>query len=206
MKIEWRGLLAAGALLPTLCWADAADSLRNFVKDVKAGRANFTQTVNSPNAPKAKVSSGVFEFQRPNRFRFVYRLPYPQQIVSDGVKVWFHDPDLNQVTVRKLGDALGATPAGLLASQSIDKDFELRALADQDGQQWVQATPRSKDGTIQWLKVGFKAGARLPSTFEIADSFGQRSVLQMSDFKEEASLPAASFKFTVPAGADLTEQ
>ena len=197
------GCALAAGLLPA-ARADATEALRAFVRDVKSGRAEFSQTVSSPDGTRKKVSSGRFEFSRPNRFRFDYLKPYPQTIVSDGLKVWFHDPDLNQVTVRKLGDALGSTPAALLAGQAIDRDFELKTLPDRDGLQWVQAWPRNKDGTIQWLQLGFR-GKTLAS-LEIADSFGQRSVLQFSGFEVDPLLAADAFLFQVPAGADLSEQ
>ena len=182
--------------------AGAADALRAFVQDAKAGRASFTQTVHAPNGNRTKVSSGRFEFSRPNRFRFEYQKPYAQTIVSDGEKVWFHDPDLNQVTVRKLGEALGSTPAAILAGQSIERDFDLKDQPDQDGLSWVLATPKGKDGTIQSLRVGFKG--RSLSVIEIADSFGQRSVLQFADLQILPSLPPATFHFAVPAGADVS--
>mgnify|MGYP003703627059 CR=1 FL=1 len=182
--------------------AGAADALRAFVQDAKAGRASFTQTVHAPNGNRTKVSTGRFEFSRPNRFRFEYQKPYAQTIVSDGEKVWFHDPDLNQVTVRKLGEALGSTPAAILAGQSIERDFDLKDQPDQDGLSWVLATPKGKDGTIQSLRVGFKG--RSLSVIEIADSFGQRSVLQFADLQILPSLPPATFHFAVPAGADVS--
>jgi len=208
-----RKLLAAtfGALLgvlllahPMLARADAVDALRSFVRDVKTGSTDFTQTVTSPDGAKKKLSSGHFDFLRPNRFRFSYTKPYAQTIVGDGQKVWFHDPDLNQVTVRKLGDALGATPAALLAGQTLERDFELAAQPDRDGLAWVQATPRTKDGTIQWLKAGFRG--RVLVAVEIADSFGQRSLLQFSGLATETVPPADSFRFVVPPGADVSAQ
>ena len=191
-------------LAATSAQADAVDALRAFVRDVKTGRSDFTQTVTSPDGARKKVSSGRFEFSRPNRFRFTYLKPYPQTIVADGQKVWFHDPDLNQVTVRKLGDALGSTPAALLAGQNLERDFELSAQPDRDGLNWVQATPRNKDGTIQWLKAGFRGKSLV--AVEIADSFGQRSLLQFAELATEVTLPADSFHFAVPAGADVSEQ
>lgn len=184
--------------------ADAADSLRAFVKDVKGGKSTFTQTVTSPDGAKQKVSSGSFSFARPNRFRFDYTKPYAQTIVSDGNKVWFHDPDLNQVTVRKMGDALGSTPVALLTGSSIEKNFELKNQPDKDGLEWVQATPKEQGGTIQWLKAGFKG--RALAVVEIADSFGQRSMLKFNELSTDAVPPAPSFVFTVPAGADVSEQ
>ena len=109
--------------------ADAVDALREFVRDVKTGRAAFTQAVTSPDGAKKKTSSGSFEFARPNRFRFAYTKPFEQLIVADGQKVWIYDADLNQVSVRTMDKALGATPAALLAGAALDKDFELQRLA-----------------------------------------------------------------------------
>jgi outer membrane lipoprotein carrier protein len=115
-----RALLAAGLLscFALAAQADALDTLREFVRDVKSGRAVFTQTVTSADGAKKRVSSGSFEFARPNRFRFAYAKPFEQLIVSDGQKVWIHDVDLNQVSVRKLGAALGATPAAARSGSS----------------------------------------------------------------------------------------
>ncbi|MCV4784314.1 outer membrane lipoprotein carrier protein LolA, partial [Escherichia coli] len=88
------------------------------------------------------TSHGRFEFVRPNRFRFEYAKPFEQVIVADGQKVWLYDTDLNQVTVRPMNQALGATPAALLAGGSLDKDFALKPLPDRDGLQWAEAQPR----------------------------------------------------------------
>lgn len=185
-------------------WADAAESLRAFVRDVKAGQSPFTQTVTSPDGKKQKVSTGNFSFARPNRFRFDYAKPYAQTIVSDGSKVWFHDPDLNQVTIRKMGDALGNTPVALLTGSSIEKNFELKNQPDKDGLEWVQATPRETGGTIQWLKAGFKGKAL--AAVEIADSFGQRSLLKLEGLATDTAPAATTFTFAIPAGADVSEQ
>lgn len=104
---------------------DAVAQLRAFVKDVQSGRGSFTQTVTSPDGKKTRKSAGTLEFLRPNRFRFTYTAPMEQLIVGDGKQVWLYDTDLNQVTVRPMGQALGATPAALLAGGSLDKDFVL---------------------------------------------------------------------------------
>ena len=184
--------------------ADAVDTLKEFVRDVKTGRAAFTQVVTSPDGAKKKNSSGSFEFSRPNRFRFAYLKPFEQLIVGDGQKVWIYDADLNQASSRKLTAALGSTPAALLAGGSLDKDFDLSALPAKDGLDWAQALPRNKDGAFQSMRVGFK-GKELAAV-EIVDSFGQRSLLQFAQFVANVNLPAEAFKFTPPPGADVIEQ
>ena len=184
--------------------ADGVETLRDFIRDVKSGRAQFTQTVTSPDGAKAKTSSGSFEFSRPNRFRFAYAKPFEQLIVADGRKVWIYDADLNQASSRKFSAALGATPAALLAGGTLDKDFDLAALPARDGLSWAQATPKLKDGAFKSVRVGFR-GKDLAAV-EILDAFDQRSVLNFSQFSAEVRLPEATFRFTPPAGADVIEQ
>jgi len=184
--------------------ADAVDTLKDFVNNVKTGHAAFTQTVTSPDGAKKKSSSGTFDFSRPNRFRFTYAKPFEQVIVADGQKVWIYDADLNQVSSRKFSQALGATPAALLAGGSLEKDFNLSALPPKDGLEWAQATPKAKDGAFQSVRIGFKG--RDLSAVEITDSFGQRSLLQFTQLAANAPVSADLFKFTVPAGADVIEQ
>jgi outer membrane lipoprotein carrier protein len=184
--------------------ADAVDTLRAFIRDVNTGRAQFTQTVTSPDGVKKKTSSGSFEFARPNRFRFAYAKPFEQLIVADGQKVWIFDADLNQASSRKFSSALGATPAALLAGGSLDKDFDLVAVPAKDGLDWVQANPKLKDGSFKSVRVGFR-GKDLAAV-EIVDAFDQRSLLQFSQFTAGVSFAADAFRFTPPAGADVIEQ
>ena len=203
-----RALIATVAALVATRSAPAragpVEMLREFVQTVRSGQARFTQTVTSPDGKRRRVSHGVFEFQRPNRFRFAYAKPFEQTIVADGQKVWLHDPELNQVSVRRLSQALGATPAALLAGGSLDEDFELSAQPARDGLEWVQATPRQRDGTIQTLRVGFRG--RDLAALEILDHFGQRSVLEFPDFRANVAVPPGQFRFAPPPGADLIEQ
>lgn len=210
LKTPRRSLLALlmaaalGVVLPGLAQADAADALRNFVQNVPSGRGAFTQTVASPDGAKKKSSSGSFEFLRPNRFRFDYAKPYEQQIVADGQKVWLFDVDLNQVTVRPYDQALGATPAALLAGGNLERDFTLTNEADAGGLQWARALPKAREGSIRSVRVGFR-GKEL-AAFEITDAFGQTSRLEFARFEPGAAIPAARFKFNPPAGADVLPQ
>jgi outer membrane lipoprotein carrier protein len=199
--------------------ADAVATLRSFVKDVQTGRGSFTQVVTSPDGQKTRKSTGTLEFARPNRFRFAYAGPTEQLIVGDGKQVWLYDTDLNQVTVRPMSQALGATPAALLSGGSLDKDFTLKALSVESSSaaaasstpsqarsslEWVEALPRHKDGQFQSVRVGFKQGQL--AALEILDSFGQRSRLDFAQFESKVALPATRFEFTPPAGADVLKQ
>jgi len=202
--------------LASLSWAGGLDSLESFVKNVKTGRADFTQVVTSPakegQSPRVKTSSGTFEFSRPSRFRFAYSKPVDQTIVADGQTLWLFDVDLNQVTARKQAQTLGSTPAALIAAapnlQALQADFTLTDAPDVGGMQWVSATPKSKDGQLQTVRVGFLGSDKTASlaALEIVDSFGQRSVLTFSKFEVNPRLSADAFDFKPPKGADLIRQ
>ena len=193
-------------------WAGGLESLEKFVKTVKTGRADFTQVVSAPakagQAPRAKTSSGTFTFARPNRFKFVYQKPFAQSIVADGQTLWLYDVDLNQVTARKQAAVLGATPAALIAAapdlQALQADFTLRAEPDQDALEWVLATPKAKDSSLQSVRVGLRDGALV--VLEMLDSFGQKSTMRFSAFQTNLPLDAATFQFQPPPGADLIRQ
>ncbi len=181
--------------------ADAADLLRRFTREVKTARADFTQTVTATEGGRKKVSSGSFEFARPNRFRFAYRKPFEQTIVSDGQKVWIHDPDLNQVSVRPLAQALAGTPAALLAGGELERGFTLTVQPAADGLDWVQARPKAGEGSVREMRVGFRDQDL--AALEILDAFGQRSLLQFSRLVTGLALPPEDFRFVVPPGADV---
>ena len=188
------------------------DALENFVKSAKSGRADFTQVVSEParqgQSARSKTSSGTFEFVRPSRFRFDYRKPFEQTIVADGQTLWLYDPDLKQVTSRKQAQVLSSTPAGLIAAapdlSTLRKDFNLESAGEKDGVQWVQATPKSKEGQLRSVKVGFR-GDQL-AALEILDGLGQRSVMTFSNMELNATIPSDTFAFKPPPGADVVKQ
>jgi outer membrane lipoprotein carrier protein len=200
----WLAVWSALTLIPMSAHADAVDALKAFVQQVKTGRATFIQTVTSPDGAKTKTSSGSFEFARPDRFRFAYTKPFEQLIVADGQKVWIYDSDLNQVSSRKFSQALGATPAALLAGGDLSRDFDVVAEPSKDGLDWAKATPKAKDGAFESMRIGFK-GKQLVAV-EITDNFSQRSRLTFAQFNANIELPAESFRFIIPKGVDVLEQ
>ncbi len=205
MSRSWTAAVAGAVVLATSpAHADALQSLREFSTNVRSARAAFTQTVTSPDGKRTKTSAGEFEFARPDRFRFAYTRPFEQLIVGDGQKVWIFDPDLNQASSRRMSQTVGATPAALLAGASLEKDFDLSALPDRDGLSWVQALPKSKEGTFQSISIGFR-GSQL-AAIDLVDNFGQRSSLRFDAVEVNASVDPARFHFVPPPGAEVLEQ
>ena len=199
--------LILGVLLvlsATAVRADAVDRLRQFLETTKLLRADFSQTVLPKNGRKPQFSSGSMAIARPHKFRWQIEKPYPQLIVGDGEKVWLHDPELNQVTVKKQGAALAGSPAALLAGEGVgalEKHFALKDAGVRDGLEWLEATPKATDSGFEKVRIGF-AGAELRA-MELTDSFGQQTSLVFSKVERNPPLAASTFRFTPPKGADV---
>ncbi|MTV38648.1 outer membrane lipoprotein chaperone LolA [Duganella radicis] len=199
-------LLGAGLLLAGAAHASALEQFKSFVASTKAAKGEFTQRqVKNTNGDKPKVSTpatGTFVFARPGKFIWTYLKPYEQVLQADGDKLYIYDKDLNQVTVKKLGDALGSSPAAILfGSNDLEKNFTLSEAGSKDGVEMLRAVPKNKDSSFEDIVISMKDG--LPFTMELKDSFGQSSVLWFKGIEKNPALNAASFKFVMPKGADV---
>lgn len=186
-------------------YAGGVDALKSFIGDTRTAKSAFSQTVTDQNGKLRQKSEGTLAFSRPGKFRWVYQKPYEQLIVGDGNKLWIYDADLEQVTVKKLGDALGSSPAALLAgSNEIEKYFVLKDAGIQDGMEFLEAKPRDKESTFEMVRMGFAGGTL--KTMELKDSFGQTTVLKFSKLEKNPSLNNSEFKFSPPKGADVISE
>lgn len=192
-------------LLTPHAHAGGVDALKSFISDTRTAKSAFSQIVIDQNGKLRQKSEGTLAFSRPGKFRWAYQKPYEQLIVGDGVKLWIYDADLEQVTVKKLDEALGSSPAALLAgSNEIEKFFVLKDAGIRDGMDWLEAKPRDKESTFEMVRMGFVGGTL--KTMELKDSFGQTTVLNFSKLEKNPSLNSSAFKFTPPKGTDIISE
>lgn len=201
--------LLALLLVSRMACAGAIDRLHQFLETTKTLRAGFTQIVIAKNGKRPQQSSGVMIFVRPGKFRWQIEKPYSQLLVGDGEKIWIYDPELRQVTVKKAGQALGGTPASLLAGESggksaLEKNFVLREAGEREGLEWVEALPKTQESGFEKLLLGF-AGAELKA-MELFDNFGQTTSLQFSSLERNPSIAPALLRFTPPSGVDVISE
>lgn len=180
----------------------AREQLKAFVTQVQAASGDFSQYTVGPQGQTKPPQTGKFLFMRPGRFKWDVLRPYAQQIVSDGKLIYQFDPDLNQVTVRQVDRALGASPAAILfGSGSLEQSFEVTALPNKESMSWLRAKPRQPDAGFVHLELGFKDG--LPQRIVLLDGFGQTTHVQLSGFVRNPGLSTSNFDFVPPKGADV---
>ena len=189
-------------LLSNSALADGVSSLRDFFNNTTTMRAQFSQVVNDKQGRKIQEVDGIMQLQRPNKFRWDYKKPYEQQIVSDGKQVFLYDTELQQVTIRELSKSLGSSPAALLAGgEAVEKNFTLKNANRKDGLTWVLALPKDKDSGFDRVLLGFKADKL--RKMELYDSFSHVTHITFDEVERNPILQDATFLFTPPKGVDV---
>lgn len=191
--------------LPAIASAASVEALKSLLNQTTTVKARFAQMVLDKNMKMLQQATGTMEFSRPGKFRWEYNKPYEQTIVGDGARLWIYDKDLNQVTVRKLDKAIGASPAALLAgSNEIEKNYALKSVGAEAGLDWLEAIPKAQDTAFERIRLGFsKAGLE---AMELKDQFGQKTVIKFADLERNVKVAAETFKFTPPKGADVISE
>jgi outer membrane lipoprotein carrier protein len=196
--------LAFALALPLAALGGGLDDFLAFNTTAKTATARFEQQVFDRAGKVIERASGTFAFARPGKFRWTYETPNKQVLVGDGAKLWIHDPDLNQVTVKRIDRAISSTPAALLAGRDdITALFTLRDAGSADGLSWVEALPKAQDTGFERVRLGLK-GQTL-AAMELQDQLGGRTLLRFSDLKANAPVATGTFKFVPPPGADVIE-
>jgi len=176
-----------------------------FVASTTSAQGQFRQEIRERDGRLLESSEGSFAFQRPGRFRWEIREPHRQLLVADGDLLHFHDPDLAQVTQRRLDQALAATPAAVLFGHaSLERDFEVRDLGESSGLAWFEALPRSADAGIERMRIGMHQGQ--PEIMDVIDAFGRLSRFSFFAVRRNPVLDPALFRFVVPPGSDVIRQ
>jgi outer membrane lipoprotein carrier protein len=204
---------AALVVAAPAAFASGTEQLKAFVAQVHSARGDFVQkeikapskaqTPNGMAQPSVSgTSSGTFVFSRPGKFIWTYEKPYEQVLQADGENLYVYDKDLNQVTVRKLGGALGASPAAILfGSNDLEQNFTLRDAGVKAGIDWLELTPKAHDTQFERVGIGFRDGNL--EAMELHDVFGNVTLLTFSNIQKNPPLKPDAFKFAVPKGADV---
>lgn len=193
------------ALLPVRAEDAPVQHLRNFLARAHTLQAEFSQVLVDEKGNSEKRSNGMFYLARPGKFRWDYQKPYKQEIVSNGGKVWFYDVDLEQVTAKRLNEAIGSTPALLLSGEvALETNFTIEKQALDEGLYWIKLLPKSEDSGFKYVLLGLD-GDKLAG-MELSDNFGQLTRIYFNNVKTGIKLEPSLFEFKPPAGVDVFEE
>ncbi len=192
--------------LPHVTNAETApiEKLKIFLANTRSLTADFKQVTLNENGQAGQTSHGLFYLSRPGKFRWSYKTPFEQEIVSNVGKVWFYDADLEQVTIKKLDESLGSTPALLLSGEiSLDENFTLQQQGVDEDMQWIKLSPKKEGSGFNYILIGMSGGSI--GGMELSDNFGQLTRIYFLNVKKNLPLADSVFEFTAPEGVDVFE-
>ncbi len=176
--------------------------LQAFLKATKSLTADFKQVLINEAGDPYQTSYGVFYLQRPGKFRWDYLKPFQQQIVSTSGKVWFYDTDLEQVTIKKLDESVGSTPALLLSGDiSLENNFTMENQGVDGNLQWIKLLPKNQESTFKFITIGLNKGSL--AGMELSDNFGMLTRIYFSNVLLNPPIKPTLFEFKAPKGADV---
>lgn len=201
-------LSIAVSLSSASAYASAIEQFKSFVANNKTAKGEYTQQqmkIVNGKSVVGKLASGDFKFARPGKFIWAYTKPYEQLLQTDGDKLYIYDKDLNQVTIKAVGDAIASSPAAILFGNiDLEKNFKLKEVGLNQGIEWLEAIPKAKDSQFESISIGMKDG--LPLGMELKDAFGQISLITFKNVEKNPNFPADQFTFIIPKGADIFKQ
>jgi len=176
--------------------------LEKFLAKTQTLEANFQQTLRTHEGEVLQQTEGKFYLNRPGKFRWNYKTPYEQVIVSDGERIWIYDVDLQQVTVQKQSTGLPSSPMALLQdSEKLYQSFTVSPLDEKDGVYRLKLESKSKDSDFTEIVVGVDAkGLRF---MQLHDQFEQVTDIVFSEITTNTNLAKEIFEFTPPEGVDV---
>ncbi len=180
----------------------ATEELASRLAPIEHLEGEFTQTVVGARRELVQSSEGYVHIARPKQFKWVLFAPYPQTIVTVGDRVYVYDPDLQQIQVKPLEQALAGTPALVLlgTAKDIAAQFDV-SRSQSDGLDRFDLVPKSADAVFTQISMTFD-GPRL-LRIEIVDSLGQVTEVDFRNLQINGPLAPNEFQFEIPPGTDV---
>lgn len=183
---------------------DAVDSLLEQLHTMNNFQANFTQTTRDPSGSTLQQMHGELIVERPGKMRWETEEPFAQLVVSDGSLLWIYDTDLEQVTIRSMGQSIQETPALLLSgdAKEIRDGFSVSMMQKGDVTQY-RLTPNDNSQLFEALQFNYRAQGL--SSMSIDDATGQTTNITFRQARINQALPEHTFLFEVPEGVDIID-
>ena len=207
-----RTLLLSLTLLAA-CAPASAETLDDVVRDVEAAygrmtdlRAEFTQNAFNKSLNQTIPAQGIVYLKKGGKLRWEYKEPTPQEIVSDGKKLWVYTPALGQVNVGEATEALAGPAGSFLAGLGrLRAEFAVRFLnpvepRDGEGNWVLDLTPKRPLPTLARLVLSMDAKTWELRRAVVYDQFENTVTMRFTKVAINSGLPDRLFTFEAPKG------
>ena len=202
--------IAAPAQAPPAA-ADLAARLQTRYETVRDFTAQFSQTYDSGllKLKGTEPERGDIKLKKPSRFRMTYRTPERKAFIADGRTLKSHFPADKVGSEHPLQEPGEASTALMFIAGrgNIARDFTAAmAPAQPDGEWHLVLTPQTPQSDFRTLTLIVERRSLQLIGFGWTEESGGRSMIRLTNLRENTNLRDSEFAFTFPPGTIVERQ
>ncbi|MGV0036220.1 MAG: outer-membrane lipoprotein carrier protein LolA [Candidatus Azotimanducaceae bacterium WSBS_2022_MAG_OTU7] len=180
-----------------------AERLVRVLSGIQTLHAEFAHEA-AHEAASSETQTGEIWLSKPGLFRVETGAPLSQTIVSNGVSMWTHDRDLEQVIISPLNTRVDEMPILLFsgAPDLIPKSYSIEFFGDEHRRHF-RLTPIDSTNLITMLILTFEDD--LPASISVENAAGERRTIKLTNVSDRVNVNEQTFTFQVPEFADVID-
>lgn len=182
---------------------DAAASLEETLLETRSLTANFIEQGLDPQGRELQESRGTLSIRKPDHFSWHYTYPFEELKVTNGVKMWGYEPDMNEVYIDAFDPDYDSNPAMLFSAdaETFSSRYDITLYEDK-AEKYFVLTPLESDAFTS-MSLTFDDAVLVEMQFE--DSLGRKTYVSFHDIEINIDLPEELFELVPPAGVDIID-
>ena len=182
-------------------FAQPSSDLSILLNKNESFQGSFNQIVFDNQGQIIEEANGKVIFKKPHFFKWIYKKPHQNQIISDGEIIYIYDPDLSQVIMSQFSQSNSKNPSLIFFQKNIEKFFKVTTKSI-DGELWYRCQSLSDDADYESLELKFDSQGKVLA-MNIIDRLKNKILVNFEDIQTNIKINEATFLFNVPENVEI---
>lgn len=182
-------------------FAQPSSDLSILLNKNESFQGSFNQIVFDNQGQIIEEANGKVIFKKPHFFKWIYKKPHQNQIISDGEIIYIYDPDLSQVIMSQFSQSNSNNPSLIFFQKNIEKFFKVTTKSI-DGELWYRCQSLSDDADYESLELKFDSQGKVLA-MNIIDRLKNKILVNFEDIQTNLKINEATFLFNVPENVEI---
>lgn len=182
-------------------FAQPSSDLSILLNKNESFQGSFNQIVFDNQGQIIEEANGKVIFKKPHFFKWIYKKPHQNQIISDGEIIYIYDPDLSQVIMSQFSQSNSNNPSLIFFQKNIEKFFKVTTKSI-DGELWYRCQSLSDDADYETLELKFDSQGKVLA-MNIIDRLKNKILVNFEDIQTNIKINEATFLFNVPENVEI---
>jgi outer membrane lipoprotein carrier protein len=182
-------------------FAQPSSDLSILLNKNESFQGSFNQIVFDNQGQIIEEANGKVIFKKPHFFKWIYKKPHQNQIISDGEIIYIYDPDLSQVIMSQFSQSNSNNPSLIFFQKNIEKFFKVTTKSI-NGELWYRCQSLSDDADYETLELKFDSQGKVLA-MNIIDRLKNKILVNFEDIQTNIKINEATFLFNVPENVEI---